>query len=68
MNDDDRMMQFRQGLDQMGAALRDVADVVATYYRKLRDGGVDEFAAGSLAQDVQAAFLEIMFNKRADQP
>lgn len=68
MNDEDRMMQVQQGLDQLGAALRDVAPIVATYYRRLKEEGVPPRLAGELVLDIQGMIMQPMLAPSPDTP
>jgi hypothetical protein len=68
MNDEDRMMQVQQGLDQLGAVLRDVAPIIATYYRRLKEDGMPARLAAELVLDLQGLLLQPMLAPRPDTP
>ena len=59
-NQQNAQMSVQQGIDQLGAALRDVAPVVATYYVRLREGGVPKNAALMLTAEMQEGVLSLL--------
>jgi len=65
-NQQNAQMSVQHGLEQLGAALRDVAPVVATYYVRLREGGVPKREATMLTAEMQEGVLSLLLTPRVE--